>query len=68
MRSSSRCARSRIGPGDEVATVANAGMYATTAIRAAGAVPAYVEIDESTLLMDPAALAAALRRARARSS
>ena len=46
-----------IGPGDTVATVANAGMYATTAIRAAGAVPAYVEIDEATLEMDPAALA-----------
>jgi aminotransferase EvaB len=45
-----------IGPGDEVATAANAGMYATTAIRAAGATPAYVEIDASTLLMDPAAL------------
>jgi dTDP-4-amino-4,6-dideoxygalactose transaminase len=49
-----------IGPGDEVATTANAGMYATTAIRAAGAVPAYVEIDGTTLLMDPAALAAGL--------
>jgi dTDP-4-amino-4,6-dideoxygalactose transaminase len=49
-----------IGPGDEVATTANAGMYATTAIRAAGAVPAYVEIDEARLLMDPAALAGGL--------
>jgi hypothetical protein len=49
-----------IGPGDAVATVANAGMYSTTAIRAAGATPAYVEIDASTLQMDPAALAAAL--------
>jgi aminotransferase EvaB len=49
-----------IGPGDEVATAANAGMYATTAIRAAGATPAYVEIDASTLLMDPAALRAGL--------
>ena len=57
-----------IGAGDEVATTANAGMYATTAIRAAGAEPAYVEIDASTLLMDPAALAAGLGRARARSS
>ena len=47
-----------IGSGDAVATVANAGMYATTAIRAAGAVPAYVEIDESTLQMDPAAFVA----------
>jgi dTDP-4-amino-4,6-dideoxygalactose transaminase len=49
-----------IGPGDAVATVANAGMYSTTAIRAAGATPTYVEIDASTLQMDPAALAAAL--------
>jgi len=49
-----------IGPGDEVVTVANAGMYATTAIRAAGAVPAYVEIDESTQLMDLEALVAGL--------
>ena len=49
-----------IGQGDEIATTANAGMYATTAIRAAGAVPAYVEVDPSTLLMDPAALAAGL--------
>jgi len=47
-----------IGPGDSVATVANAGMYSTTAIRAAAAVPAYVEVDEWTLQMDPAALAA----------
>jgi dTDP-4-amino-4,6-dideoxygalactose transaminase len=43
--------------GETVATVANAGMYATTAIRAVGAVPAYVEIDPSTLEMDPAAFA-----------
>jgi dTDP-4-amino-4,6-dideoxygalactose transaminase len=49
-----------IGPGDEVVAAANAGMYATTAIRAAGAVAAYVEIDEVTLLMDPEALAAGL--------
>jgi len=49
-----------IGPGDEVATTANAGMYATTAIRAAGATPCYVEIDASTLLMDPSALVAGL--------
>jgi dTDP-4-amino-4,6-dideoxygalactose transaminase len=46
-----------VGSGETVATVANAGMYATTAIRAVGAVPAYVEIDASTLEMDPAALA-----------
>src|SRR6266536_471601 len=30
-----------IGPGDRVATVANAGGYSTTAIRAAGAEPLY---------------------------
>jgi len=45
-----------VGYGETVATVANAGMYATTAIRAVGAVPAYVEIDPATLEMDPAAL------------
>jgi dTDP-4-amino-4,6-dideoxygalactose transaminase len=46
-----------VSSGETVATVANAGMYATTAIRAVGAVPAYVEIDAATLEMDPAALA-----------
>jgi aminotransferase EvaB len=46
--------------GDEVATTANAGMYATTAILAVGATPAYVDVDASTLLMDPAALDARL--------
>lgn len=49
-----------VGPGDEVATVANAGMYATTAIRAIGATPAYVEIDADTLLLDPVGLRARL--------
>ena len=48
-----------VGSGEAVATVANAGMYATTAIRAIGALPAYVEIDASTLQMDPVALATA---------
>jgi dTDP-4-amino-4,6-dideoxygalactose transaminase len=47
-----------VGQGETVATVANAGMYTTTAIRATGAVPAYVEIDPATLEMDPAALRA----------
>jgi dTDP-4-amino-4,6-dideoxygalactose transaminase len=46
-----------IGPGDEVITVANAGMYATTAIRATGAAPVYVDVDPATLLLDAAALA-----------
>ena len=65
-RSSSRCARSGSGRATRSRPSPNAGMYATTAIRAAGATPAYVEIDASTLLIDPAALrAASRRRARA---
>jgi dTDP-3-amino-2,3,6-trideoxy-4-keto-D-glucose/dTDP-3-amino-3,4,6-trideoxy-alpha-D-glucose/dTDP-2,6-dideoxy-D-kanosamine transaminase len=55
-----------LGPGDEVATVANAGMYATTAIRAIGASPVYIDIDPESLLMSPSALeAAANSRTRA---
>jgi dTDP-4-amino-4,6-dideoxygalactose transaminase len=49
-----------IGPGQEVATVANAGMYGTTAILRAGAIPLYVEVDECNLSMSPDALAAAI--------
>ncbi len=54
-----------VGPGDRVATVANAGGYASAAIRAAGAEPLYVDIDPRTMLMDTAALARAAPRARA---
>ena len=54
-----------IGPGALVATVANAGGYATTAIRRGGAVPRYVDIDPITLLIDPPALAANLTDVRA---
>jgi dTDP-3-amino-2,3,6-trideoxy-4-keto-D-glucose/dTDP-3-amino-3,4,6-trideoxy-alpha-D-glucose/dTDP-2,6-dideoxy-D-kanosamine transaminase len=46
-------------PGQEVLTVANAGMYASTAIRKVGAVPAYVDVDESSMNLDPARLEAA---------
>jgi len=46
-----------VGAGDEVATVANAGGYATTAIRAAGATPLYVDVEDATLGMDPGSLA-----------
>jgi dTDP-4-amino-4,6-dideoxygalactose transaminase len=46
--------------GDEVITVANAGFYSSTAIRAIGAVPVYVDILDADLLMDPAAAAAAV--------
>jgi aminotransferase EvaB len=49
-----------VGPGDAVVTVANAGGYSTTAIRALGGRPLYVEIDPDRLTMSPAALAAAL--------
>jgi dTDP-3-amino-2,3,6-trideoxy-4-keto-D-glucose/dTDP-3-amino-3,4,6-trideoxy-alpha-D-glucose/dTDP-2,6-dideoxy-D-kanosamine transaminase len=43
-----------VGPGDLVVTAANAGGYATTAIRAAGARPLYVDVDPRTLLMTAA--------------
>ncbi len=46
-----------IRAGDDVATVANAGGYATTAIGAVGATPVYVDVDDATLLMDPASFA-----------
>src|SRR5579859_100321 len=49
-----------VGPGDTVATVANAGGYSTAAILAIGATPLYVEISDHSLNMDPDALAAAL--------
>ena len=46
--------------GDEVVTVANAGMYASAAIRAVGAMPRFVDIDPVRLTMAPAALEMAL--------
>jgi dTDP-4-amino-4,6-dideoxygalactose transaminase len=49
-----------VQPGDEVAAVANAGMYGTTAIRALGAIPVYVDVDPQTLLMSASALESAL--------
>ena len=45
--------------GDRVATVANAAMYATLAVRAIGAIPVYVDIDERTLTMSSSAFACA---------
>ena len=47
-----------VAPGDRVATVANAAMYATLAIRAIGATPVYVDVDDATLTMSPASLRA----------
>jgi dTDP-4-amino-4,6-dideoxygalactose transaminase len=46
--------------GAEVVTVANAGGYASAAIRAAGASPVYVDVDDSDLLLDAAALLPAI--------
>ena len=42
-----------IAPGDEVITVANAGVPPVAAIRAAGAFPRFVDVDPGALLMDP---------------
>ena len=52
-----------VGPGDTVATVANAGGYSTTAIRAVGAEPLYIDIDPSSMNMSAADLAARLHPA-----
>jgi len=49
-----------VGQGDRVVTVANAGMYSTTAIKAVGALPLYVDVDPATMNMDPDALAASV--------
>ena len=49
-----------IGPDADVATVANAGMYSTTAILRAGARPLYIDVDDRSMTMSPAALGAAI--------
>jgi dTDP-4-amino-4,6-dideoxygalactose transaminase len=41
-----------LGEGSRVATVANAGLYTVTALRAIGAVPIFVDVDPITQLMD----------------
>ncbi len=46
-----------VGRGDKVITVANAGMYSTTAILANGATPVYAEIKPDTALIDTADVA-----------
>lgn len=48
------------GPGDLVATAANAGMYATVAILAVGARPLYIDIDPNTMTMSAPALRAGM--------
>lgn len=49
--------------GDYVVTVANAGAYATTAIRLLGAFPLYADVDEKTLLMSRLTLETVLKLA-----
>ncbi|MFC4172889.1 DegT/DnrJ/EryC1/StrS family aminotransferase [Microvirga sp. GCM10011540] len=41
-----------VGQGGRVATVANAGLYTTTALNALGAEPVFVEVDRESRLMD----------------
>ena len=48
----------QVGPGDEVCTVANAGMYSTIAILSAGAKPVFVDVQPATLTLCPEKLAA----------
>lgn len=45
-------------PGDGIAMVANAGMYAATAARAAGCEPVFCDIRDDSMLLDPHALSA----------
>ncbi len=51
-----------VGVGDHVLTVANAGAYATTAVRLLGATPVYAEVHPVDLLLSRATLEAALSR------
>jgi len=48
-----------VGADDDVVTVANAGMYSTIAIRAIGARPRYVDVDDGTLLLSAQKVAGA---------
>ena len=49
-----------VRPGQRVVTVANAGGYSTTALKALNAEPVYVDVEDQSLLMDPQALSRAL--------
>jgi dTDP-4-amino-4,6-dideoxygalactose transaminase len=49
-----------VGAGDEVITVANVGMPPVVAVKEAGAVPVFVDVDRATRNIDPALIAAAI--------
>ena len=53
-----------VGAGKNVLTVANAGMYSTAAILAAGATPVFADVRADTLLVDGAAVARLLEQQR----
>jgi DegT/DnrJ/EryC1/StrS aminotransferase family protein len=50
----------RVGAGDEVITVANAGGYMTAACLVVGARPVYIDVEPATCQLDPALLAEAV--------
>jgi dTDP-4-amino-4,6-dideoxygalactose transaminase len=49
-----------VGPGDEVITVANAGVPGVVAIEVAGGRPVFVDVYPATMNLDPARLSAAI--------
>ena len=51
-----------IGQGDEVITVANTAVPTVAAIRAAGATPVFIDVEEDTFLIDATLLGAALTK------
>lgn len=51
-----------IGPGDEVITVANTAVPTVAAIRATGATPVFVDVEEDTYLLDVTLLEASMTK------
>jgi dTDP-4-amino-4,6-dideoxygalactose transaminase len=51
-----------VGPGDLIATTANSGGYATTAIKKIGAIPVYIDVDSHTALMSANSLENQIKR------